>query len=372
MASADFLPNPGGLAAHVYGLSQGLARLGHSVQVVTHCADRPPTSLLGLTVREVPGRPGRVRGIPYLLHEARLLRSLVQREAVQVVHAHCLDPDSVATKFVRARARIITNHTSGFVIRARAGRAVRLFRWILCHADAVIAPSAEIKDLTVGIGMPEEKVFFIPNGVDVDVFRPDLPTDNIRQRWGVGPEHTVVFAARSLIPKNGVMYLIDAAEIVLRDFPSARFVIAGDGLQRQEIEARARRLRASQQILFLGNVSREDMPGCVAAADVAVLPSLVEATSIAGLEAMAAGKPLVGTRAGGIPEIVGEEVTGILVPPGNAEALAEGICRLIADPAARERMGKAARQRAVGEFSWQSIASKTVEVYERALAAHPR
>jgi glycosyltransferase involved in cell wall biosynthesis len=239
----------------------------------------------------------------------------------------------------------------------------------MSHADAVITPSNEIRQLTIEVGIPEERVFFISNGIDVETFRPDVPCAQIREQWAVAPGEVIVFTARRLVPKNGVAYLVRAAETVLRRFPQARFVIAGDGPERGALEALAGRSKDNGRILFLGNVGREEMPACVAASDIAVLPSLVEATSIAGLEAMAAGKPIVGTRVGGIPEIVKDGDTGILVEPADADALAEGICRLLADPVKRQEMGHSARHRAVDEFSWRAIAMKTVEIYRWASAS---
>jgi glycosyltransferase involved in cell wall biosynthesis len=122
-----------------------------------------------------------------------------------------------------------------------------------------------------------------------------------------------------------------------------------------------------ERTLFLGAVANADMPDIYRAADISVLPSLAEATSIAGLEAMACAVPLVGTRVGGIPTILQDGVTGLLIPPRDADALAAAIGRLARDVGLRRNLGAAARQSVELSFSWPRIAARTLAVYEGVL-----
>ena len=186
------------------------------------------------------------------------------------------------------------------------------------------------------------------------------------------PDHVLVLAARRLVPKNGTQYLMEAAAVFLGRFPQAVLVIAGDGPERDALEGTAQERGIAGRVRFLGNLLRAQLPAVIGMSDIAVLPSLKEATSIAGLEAMACAKPLVGTNVGGIPEIIEEGITGLLVPPASPTPLADAVSSLIADADLRHRMGGAARQRAVTEFAWPVIARRTAEVYEAALRHQSR
>ena len=119
--------------------------------------------------------------------------------------------------------------------------------------------------------------------------------------------------------------------------------------------------------IFLGSVANSEMPDLYRAADLSVLPSLAEATSIAGLEAMATGLPLVGTDVGGIPTIIEDKATGLIVPPRDPDAMANALGQLISDADLRRRMGAAARAKVEREFTWPVIVRKTVEVYRACL-----
>ena len=120
------------------------------------------------------------------------------------------------------------------------------------------------------------------------------------------------------------------------------------------------------RVVKLGQVPSDDMPSYYRAADFSVLPSLVEATSIAGLESMASGVPLIGTNVGGIPAIIQNEIDGLLVPSEDPHALAQAIRSMIGDPDKRRVMGDRAREATISRFSWDIISRKTTEIYERA------
>ena len=171
----------------------------------------------------------------------------------------------------------------------------------------------------------------------------------------------VVLLARRLVEKNGVVVFADA---VTRLKNPARIVFAGDGAERRKVEQILRDGGCLDRCVFLGNVPNPDMPDIYRAADLSVLPSFMEATSITGLESMATGLPLVGTRVGGIPALINDEETGLLVNSHDPAALAVAMDRLIADSGLRAKMGQAARQRAADHFSWNRIAAQTVDVYD--------
>lgn len=359
LISADFMPNVGGVAAHVAGLGGALAALGHSVHIVTLPlgAQRAQESTWrGMTVHR-PNLP-KIQPLYYLLLE-RWLQRLLAHTPVDIIHVHGLRPLQ-ATRHLKLPV-LFTNHTSGFLRRLDQGiRQQRRLAARMAHLCHVIAPSAELAAATQKVGF-DGPVTFIPNGVDTEIFQPG-PTAH-RKQWNVAAGETVVLLARRLVDKNGVT-VFAAAAADLHDLP-VRLVFAGDGPERDKVSAMLRRAHMLDRALFLGNVPNADMPDIYRAADLSVLPSFMEATSITGLESMACGLPLVGTRVGGIPDLIEEGASGLLVPPGDPAALESAMRTLILDPARRQAMGARARARAIERFSWTRIAADTLTVYEQ-------
>jgi glycosyltransferase involved in cell wall biosynthesis len=263
---------------------------------------------------------------------------------------------------------IFTNHSSGFLARLNASqhRKDRTSRE-LRHVAQLIAPSDELVEAarTLGYAGPAT---MIPNGVDPERFNPDGPSR--RASLGIRDDEVVILLARRLVEKNGVVWFARGAG-ALRGSP-VRIVVAGDGVERPEMEKVLSENGMLDRVMFLGSVSNSDMPSLFRAADISVLPSLAEATSIAGLEAMASGLPLVGTRVGGIPAIIEDNATGLLVPPRDPAAMGEALVRLVSDPGLRRQMGSAARARVEREFTWTQVVRRTIDVYQASLgAAHP-
>lgn len=358
LITADFYPNVGGVAAHVVELGGALAKLGHSVDVITRPLgeERQRVSELhGMAVHRAPVPKGK----PLFTWLMRTwLKSFLQREPLDVLHIHGLRPlESTVGLDIPV---IFTNHTSGFLKRIEKGPAARRkMTRRLAHVAHVLAPSDELVAATRAVDYAGP-VDFISNGVDSERFTPG-PSDQ-RPKWKIGGHETVVLLARRLVEKNGVVVF---AEAVTRLQNPARIVFAGDGAERSQVEQILRDGGCLDRCTFLGNVPNPDMPDIYRAADISVLPSFMEATSITGLESMACGLPLVGTRVGGIPTLIRHEETGLLVNSHDPGALAESMDRLIANPDLRSTMGQAARHRAVEHFAWTRIAAQTVEVYRQ-------
>ena len=243
---------------------------------------------------------------------------------------------------------------------------IRLF---LGHADAIISPSRELFEKSRATGIGSERNFYIPNGVDTEKFRPGNSFGVIDKDYGLDPAHPVVICPRRLEPKNGVEYFIRAIPLVRKEIPDVQFLIVGGGFpeERRRFETMLTEAGQSRGVVFTGNVPNTTMPRFYALSMIATLPSLMEATSISGLEAMASGLPLVGTNVGGIPEIIEDGVSGLLVEARSPEQLAEAYIRLLRDEALRVRIGRGARERVEAEFSWPEIARRAVEVYTIAI-----
>lgn len=358
LITADFHPNVGGVAAHVVELGQALAGLGHAVDVITRPLGEERDRVgqwHGMTVH----RPPVPKGKPLFTWLMRSwLKSFLAREQLDVLHIHGLRP--LESTVGLDLPVIFTNHTSGFLKRIEKGPAARRkMTRRLAHVAHVLAPSDELVEATRAVDYPGP-VDFIPNGVDADRFTPG-PSSH-RAAWKIADEEVVVLLARRLVEKNGVVVFADA---VTRLQNPARIVFAGDGAERRKVEQILRDAGCHDRCVFLGNVPNPDMPDIYRAAELSVLPSFMEATSITGLESMACGLPLIGTRVGGIPTLINDEQTGLLVDSHDPSGLAAAMDRLIADGDLRSTMGQAARQRAVNNFAWERIAARTVDVYEK-------
>lgn len=361
LVSIDFYPDVGGVAAHVVELGKALAQQDHDVHVVAiPCgAETAPHSTLHAMQVHRPSIPKQKPIYSWMTH--RWLQKFIRDENIDVVHVHGMRPLE-ATKNLAAPV-VFTNHTSGFLKRIKKGPAEhRKLAKRLSHVSHVLAPSQELVDATLTVGY-HGPVTFISNGVDTNRFTPGPAT--FRDEWNVQDDEVVLLLARRLVEKNGVTVFAEALTKLAESGLKFRAIFAGDGAEREAVAQILTRGNAIDSAVFLGNVMNENMPGIYRSADISVLPSFMEATSITGLESMACGLPLVGTRVGGIPVLIDEESTGLLVEPGDPDGLAKAIHRLAADAATRRGMGDRARQRAADKFSWDRIASETVAIYQQ-------
>jgi glycosyltransferase involved in cell wall biosynthesis len=359
--TVEFPPRVGGIASHVAELQTAMRSAGHDYHVLAPVGFR-----LGRK-NEAAGsgpewvtRPTVISGQPfYGWMVRRQVRRLLRSKPFDVLHVHGLRP--LPASVGNGRPVVFTNHSSGFLARLN-GDATALARLAnrLAPTQGIIAPSTELAEATRRIGH-QGPIEVIPNGVDPHRFSPRGP--NARRTWGVGDREVVFLLPRRLVEKNGVTWF--ARSLALLGTGAWRAVIAGAGPEEQEM----RRILATGGVLdrcvFLGSVPQERMPEVYRGADVAVLPSLREATSIAGLEAMATGLPIVGTNVGGIPEIVQDGISGLLVPPGEPVAMAEALKTMIQNATLRHSCGQAGRERVEQDFSWAAIARRTTGFLER-------
>ncbi|HCO19313.1 MAG TPA: hypothetical protein DIT39_06905 [Tissierellales bacterium] len=367
MLSTDFLPGIGGIAAHVYELSKALVKQDNEVHVIAprrHYYDKTYEEIDGIKVHRLYFPRRRIIGfIIYFFPASLKLRRLIRNEGVNIVHSHTSFYDALLARFGPNIPKIETEHSSGFLIAVEEGKHIRRHRWLLGHADHVIGPSQELVDTVVKVGISRNMTSFVSNGVDIEKFNPEVEGMGIRAKYIIRPEEKVILCPRRLELKNGVEYLIEAMPYIINTNSDARCLIVGDGSERETLKKEVVRLSIADKVIFAGAVANVEMPGYYAASDIVVLPSLKEATSIAGLEAMASGKPLVGTNVGGIPQIIADGETGILVSSRNPEELANAIATLLSDDGKRATMGLSARRRAESEFSWETIAQKTMSIY---------
>ncbi len=342
------------------GLSGGLAAAGHGVQMLTSRSLpglKRSEEMDGVRVRRI-WMPGKSPAA-WMAHIAATIpvHARLAREA-DIFHAHtfaCGIPPMLDRRRY-PRPFVLTLHTSHFLVRARSASWRPIFRRIIRAADCLLATSEQIRDVALELYLhPRSEV--MTNAVDTDRFAP-----NGGARAGVGRRRIVV--PRRLFRKNGVEYFIRALPIISETLDvEARIV--GDGPERDRLRALAAELGVSERIQFLGARSNQEMPALLREAEVAVIPSLLEATSIAALEAMSCGLPVAASAVGGLPEIVDEQV-GTLFEPADPQALASAVVALLRRPDVEE-LGREGRRRVVANWSLDRMVERHIEIYNELL-----
>jgi glycosyltransferase involved in cell wall biosynthesis len=224
-------------------------------------------------------------------------------------------------------------------------------------AHKVVANSQAAADRLLLERVPQEKIAVIPNGLNLQQFKPRQARSPLRK----------VIVVANLRAEKGHDVLVDAAAIVGRRFPDATFEIVGDGPERARLVARAREAGVAGVCTFLGH--RDDVPARLGASDIFVLPSRSEAFPNAVLEAMATGLPVVASGVGGILELVDDGRTGLLVPSDDPAALADRLCGLMANPSLGATLGGAARAEVEGHYSFDRMVSAFDQLYASELEA---
>ena len=211
-------------------------------------------------------------------------------------------------------------------------------------------------------GVPEKKVMIIPYGVNLDQYNTSDDGSEKRKSIGLKKDDLVVGMVGRLVPQKGHVYLIEAAETVVKTFPDVKFVLAGDGELHEELVAKAKKHGVDKNFVFLG--FRHDVDELLSTFDIFTLPSLYEGLPNVVLEAMASGLPIVATPADGTKEAVVDNETGILVPIKDVEKLATALIKLLKDKKLAKEMGEKGRKRVEEEFSLEKQVRSFEKLYE--------
>ncbi len=352
-----FPPEVGGLESHVYYLCRGLVSRGCRVSVVTS-RSRP-----GLPAHEVMDGidvwrtwlPSR-NPLGWAVHGGASTPRLARIASMaDVVHAQAFQSvlPGVVAKHANRIPLVSTWHTSHFLKRATSPFWRPIFQRLLAWSDHNLAASAEIAEVAEGLA-PGVSVEALTNGVETDVFfrgEPSLPPATRRR----------IIVPRRLFEKNGVEFFLRAMPLIA-EAVDVEAVIVGDGPERQKLETLTANLALEERVEFLGARRHDEMPALLSSAELAVFPSLMEATSVAALESMACELPVAASEVGGLPEIVDHEV-GALFEAGNPTALAAAVTALLERDDLRA-LGTSARARVVDRWSNARLVDRHLEVYE--------
>jgi len=380
----------GGLGRHVHAIAREQARAGHDVVVVSHVGigsddgtAQPVDEVVDgvrviRVVRDAPFVPfasetllGWVAGLTSAMTRAAL--ALARTFDLEVVHAHdwlTAHAASIVTSASRAgsAAPVPWVHTVHATEAGRhqgwlpgdLSRAIHsIEQWSVHSADRVIVCSQHMRwEVDRLFAMPDAVV--IPNGVDVSSILVDVQQrDEIRARYG---DHVIVHTGR-LEWEKGAHTLIEALPRLRRSFPDVQCVIAGRGSQTDALVDLARRKRVSSRVHIRGWMPEAELRALVAAANVAVVPSLYEPFGIVALEAAAVNTPVVAARAGGLGEFLADDRHGFGFTPGDPASLASAIRDCWNEPAEARRRAQRAHEYVQAQHGWATIAERTVEEY---------
>ncbi|MBN2200416.1 glycosyltransferase [bacterium] len=322
---------------------------------------------LGSAGVEVTVLPRRSRVDPILI--LRLIR-LIRKHRIDVImttlfYADVLGPIAGRIAGVRGIFSWETISAPEWLI----SRRLWPYRFVIRLADGVVSVSrATAEWLHAKRGVPINKIRVIPYSVDLNRFATG-EGESVRRRLGIRPRDVVVGMVGRLHPQKGQTYLIQAAPRIIHREPRVRFVLIGDGESRQELEAQVRNAGLEKRFLFLG--FRQDVHKILHAIDIFTLPSLYEGLPNVILEAMAAGKPVVATSVDGTKELIEHGKTGLLIPPGNPDRLAEAIIKLIQKREWAARMGREARKNIGKNYSIENQIRAFEELYENGCRENP-
>lgn len=299
----------------------------------------------------------------YFLPRLWRLCCFLRREKVDILHTHMFHASwygRIAGLCARVPVMIATDHGQELWKKPWDVAFERFANRYTALRIAVSQDVAEI--LRTREGVPEDKLLVIPNGVDVERFQAGRSgRESVRNQLGLPDGAVVVGTVARLVEPKALHILIKAVAQVSKAVPQVRLVIVGDGPLRGDLERCAADEGIGDRVLFAG--LRSDIPEVLAAFDIFTLSSISEGLPVSLLEAMAAGKPIVATMVGGIPEVVTDRREGLLVPSGDPKALAGAIRELACDPKLATHLGRQASEKVAAEYSIGATVRRLEEVY---------
>lgn len=342
-------------------LLEGLKERGHLAELAAQpgsvIADHARRS--GIAVHSL-----RMRGEADLLAASRIAR-LIEHNQYDIVHMHTAHAHMLgclACAFNRRPLCIVSRRVDFPINRKPLGLGVLKYRW---RVDHYIAISHAVKQVLIAGGVAPERIAIVHSGVRP---KPDPGTrEQIRRSLGVPDTAPLIGSVGALVDHKGQRYLIEAAPLILKEKPAARFVIVGDGELRQSLESLASRLGVRDAIMFTG--FQPDVARYVCAFDLFVAPSHMEGLNTSIIDAMMLERPVIATTAGGIPELIASGETGLLVPPREPRALAGAVLDLLKNQERARALARAGHERAMQHFTADHMCEGTIAVYEKLLKA---
>jgi glycosyltransferase involved in cell wall biosynthesis len=339
----------------------GLRARNHRTVLVAH-----PAGELSRRAREGPDLVALAPRNEVDLSSAWKLSRIIRQWKPAIVHAH--DPHAVAMAGLALSfgspapaPALVASRRVDFHLQAHS-----FSRWKYRQVDLFIAASRAIAEVLEQDGIPAAQIVVVYEGVDVERIA-RLPVVDAHAEFWLPHGSPIVANVGALVAHKGQRHLIEAMPYVLREVPDARLLIFGEGELRPDLERQIKGLHLEKHVLLTG--FREDVLTLLKSADLFVMSSVTEGLGTSVLDAMAMGLAVVGTRTGGIPEVVMDGKTGLVVPPGAPEALAAAIASLLKDPPRRRAFGEAGRARVSESFGVDRLIDETVAAYAQVMKA---
>lgn len=353
----QFPPHVGGVGVHIHTLSKELVKQGHEVYVITYphkdIKDIDGINVIGTKGLNIPG----VRGLMFKKNAKKALESLLEKEDIDIIHGHYLFPAGAAAVEVGNEHGIktyVTAHGSDmFEVYKKQPIMRSTLKNVLKRADVVLAVSNALRHeiIATGVSGISNKTRICWNSVDIEKFSQN-EDNSFRNELGLTDKPIVLFVG-NLIKRKNVDSLLEAKKIANSNY---YLVIVGDGPLFKKLKKKVEEENI-RDVIFTG--SRNDVENIIPSCDVLVLPSLSESFGLVLIEALACGKPVIGSNVGGITEIITDDV-GLLVNPNKVSSIASAIDRIINDGEFRNLLSSNARDRAIN-FSKVNIPYDEVE-----------
>ncbi|HHT25635.1 MAG TPA: glycosyltransferase family 4 protein [Firmicutes bacterium] len=364
-------PAVGGMANHIRSLCTLIDPARYSITLA--CPASTADLISDLPVSYIPLPIADRLSPPADLRVLGALYRLMRQGDYDLAHTHGLKAALLATLAYRATKvpLVITLHNRLPEPRRKSLRILTnaVLRWVLKTATHVVVVSqAQADEILRRRLLASQRLSVIPNGISPDAFTAHaVDADRVRQSWGIPPDGLLILMVGRMIAAKGVEDLLTAAQVLVRQ-GNYYFALAGAGPDLAGFRQVAQETGLTERVRFLGY--RDDIATLLQCADIFVLPSYSEGMPLTVLEAMAAGKPIVATRVGGIPELIEHDVTGVLVEPRQPRILAAALHHLAQDPARRERLSRAAKTHVTTHFTDTEMVRRLLLVYQQLLARH--
>ncbi len=301
----------------------------------------------------------------------RDLYRLIKTEKADVVHTHLYDGNKYGRLAAGlARVPAIISHYHNVYPRRRI--KYHLINRVLANLnDRILAVSQAVKESVVRFDrISPEMIEVLYNGIDPLNFSGEFEDSGVRQRFGVKPEDFLIGVVARLEEQKGHIYLFRALRQLIPDFPQIKVLVVGDGTLRPVLEAKVLEMELSDKVLFVG--TRKNIPEILAALDLFILPSLWEGFSLAILEALAMGTPVIASAVGGAPEVIRSGHNGLLIPPGEESDLVTGVREAILDPRKYKQMGRQGKETVDRKFTLARHLTRLQDIYLEVLAQKGR
>ena len=375
LISQDFPPDIGGTQTYAYELARRLAGRCEDFAVIAPAL--PGAEAVDATLPcEVVRVPTTHNGFGFEVwkHVLKMTRRRGFEAALHVQWSSAPSTIFAARPLGGPRHIFVAAHGRELLLDPLVGKRVlralyhRARAYVMRHADALFPVSAYTRRLLLERGVPPDRITVIHNGADPDQFYP-ADAQDLRDELGLDHQKVILTVSR-LVQRKGIDTVLRALPQVAHHIPDVRYLIGGNGPDRERLEALSRDLKLTDRVHFVGAIPHEDLHRYYNACDVFVMPSredrpYVEGFGIAFLEANACGKPVVGARTGGIPDAVRHGETGLLVEPDDEAGLADALLRLLCDPPLATRLGRNGRRRVREEASWQHVAQQLYDAMAR-------